>query len=454
MKTLSSINPYNSKQVGVYPAHSFSEIKKIIQQAHLQFKVWSYTTFSERASILKNVAGLLKKNKEEYAKTISLEMGKPISQAIAEVEKCAWVCEYYADNAARFLRSKKIKTEAESSFVRYEPLGVVLAVMPWNYPFWQVFRFAAPALMAGNTVVLKHASNVSGSALLLQKIFHEGGLPKFGFNTLLAGSDLVKKIIAHPSIAAVTLTGSSKAGSSVAQEAGKNIKKTVLELGGSNALIVLADADIEKTAELCVTARFQNTGQSCIAGKRLLVDQSIADNFIQVLSQKVSKLKSGNPADRNTYIGVMAREDLAVELENQLKKSMEMGAKVLLGGKRNKAYFEPTLVGEVTPDMPVFKEETFGPLLVITRFKTLGEAIYLSNLSNYGLGVSFFTKNVKKIMPYISRMHEGAVFINDFVKSDPRLPFGGVKQSGYGRELGEVGIKEFVNVKTVVINNL
>ena len=452
MSVVKSINPYTGAVVNSYKTHTQQEVIDSITKANTRFNTWQNTSFDERKNIIVAVAKTLKENAATYAETITREMGKPITQAIAEVEKCAWVCEYYAENAALQLADKTIKTDAYKSYISYEPLGVLLAVMPWNYPFWQVFRFAIPALMAGNVVVLKHASNVFGSALLIERVFQQAGLPKDCFSTLLIESEAVKTVIAHPYIKAVTLTGSGGAGAAVASIAGKEIKKTVLELGGSNALVVFSDADIDKTVDICVTARFQNTGQSCIAGKRLLVSTDIADEFIEKLQLKVSELKSGNPLDKDTYIGVMAREDLAEELETQLQKSVAMGAKILLGGKRNKAYFEPTLVTEVSEHMPIFKEETFGPVLSITTFESEDEAIRLSNTSEFGLGVSLFSNDINRMQSYTPLLNEGAVFINQLVKSDPRLPFGGIKKSGYGRELSSEGIREFVNIKTVLIN--
>ncbi len=397
-------------------------------------------------------ASELKNNKQAYARTMTLEMGKPISQAIAEIEKCAWVCEYYAENAERQLKDELVNTDAFKSYVSYEPLGVILAVMPWNYPFWQVFRFAAPALMAGNIGVLKHASNVFGSALNIEKVFKRAGFPEHCFTSLLIGSDAVEEVINNKKIKAVTLTGSGPAGSSVAAIAGKNIKKTVLELGGSNALIVLKDCDINSAVNTCVQARFQNAGQSCIAGKRLLIDESIAQEFVKLLVEKVKTLKSGNPEDKETFIGCLARPDLAIDIEKQVEASISAGAELVIGGKRNEAYFEPTILTNVTKDMAVFKEETFGPVLSVSTFKTIAEAVSLSNDSKFGLGVSIFSKNIEAAEKLAKQFDEGAVFINELVKSDPRLPFGGIKQSGYGRELSAHGIKEFTNRKTIYIN--
>tara|TARA_R110002051_G_scaffold123527_1_gene196769 strand:- start:3562 stop:4767 length:1206 start_codon:yes stop_codon:yes gene_type:complete len=391
----------------------------------------------------------LKHNKQEYAEVISLEMGKPISQSISEIEKCAWVCEYYAENAESHLKNEVIKTDAKSSYVSFEPIGVVLAVMPWNYPFWQVFRFAAPALMAGNIGILKHASNTMKSGEMIQQVFQRAGFPEGCFQNMIIGSDEIEGIIENDHIKAVTLTGSKPAGSSVASIAGKHIKKSVLELGGSNALVVFDDADLDRAVDTCVNARFQNTGQSCIAGKRLLLQKNIAQEFTNKFKSKVAQLKSGDPMDNDTYIGVMAREDLAKELEEQVNKSIAMGATLLLGGQRQGTYFEPTILGQVTKEMPVFKEETFGPAIGITIFDSEDEAVDLVNASAFGLGVSLFTKDMEKAKRLVPLFDDGAVFVNELVKSDPRLPFGGTKISGYGRELSSHGIMEFVNRKTV-----
>ncbi|HLV91855.1 MAG TPA: NAD-dependent succinate-semialdehyde dehydrogenase [Aequorivita sp.] len=446
-----SKNPYTGKEVKTFKNHTSQEVLDSIDLADKRFYSWRETSFTQRKKLMLSVASELRSNKVNYAETMTLEMGKPIFQAIAEVEKCAWVCEYYAENAEKQLQTEEIETEADKSYVKYEPLGVILAVMPWNYPYWQVFRFAVPALMAGNVAILKHASNVFGCALNIESVFKKAGFPEHCFTTLLVGSDSVEKIIENEKVKAVTLTGSGPAGASVASIAGKNIKKTVLELGGNNALIVLKDCEMDKTLETCVNARFQNAGQSCIAGKRLLIDESIADEFIEKLVDKVKSLKSGDPLDKDTYLGTMAREDLAEEIEMQVNDSIKAGAKLEIGGKRQGAFFEPTILSGVTEDMVVFKEETFGPILSVTTFKTIEEAIDLSNNSKFGLGVSVFTKNTDEIEKLILQFDEGAVFINELVKSDPRLPFGGIKQSGYGRELSSHGIQEFVNRKTVYI---
>lgn len=448
-----SKNPYSGETLQEHREFTSEDIDSALETAQTTFKKWKNTSFSERAELMLKASEELKKNKREYAETMSREMGKPIKQAIAEVEKCAWVCEYYAENAREQLKEQMIKTDADCSYVSHEPLGVVLAIMPWNYPFWQVFRFAAPALMAGNVGVLKHASNVMMSANNLQKVFERAGFPKGCFQNLVIGSDKVEEVIQDERVKAVTLTGSTAAGGAVAATAGKQIKKTVLELGGSNALVVFPDADVDQSVKTCVQARFQNTGQSCIAGKRLLLHKTIADEFLQKFKKEVEELKSGDPMDEDTYIGVQAREDLAKDLDEQVQQSVKMGAKILLGGNRNGAYYEPTIVTGVTPEMPMFNEETFGPAIGVTLFETEEEAVRLVNDTQFGLGVSLFTKDMEKVRNLIPQIEDGAVFVNELVKSDPRLPFGGTKKSGYGRELSRYGIKEFMNIKTVYINS-
>ncbi|GHC51664.1 NAD-dependent succinate-semialdehyde dehydrogenase [Ulvibacter litoralis] len=452
MATITSVNPYTGSEIETFTTHTKTEITQLLEKANDQFYTWRETTFSERKKRMIAAASELKKNKQEYAETMTLEIGKPISQSIAEIEKCAWLCEYYAENAEEQLKDEVIKTDAYKSYTSFEPLGVVLAVMPWNYPFWQVFRFAVPALMAGNIGVLKHASNVFGSALNIEKVFSNAGFPKHCFTTLLIGSKEVEAIIENPIIKAVTLTGSGPAGAAVAATAGAQIKKSVLELGGNNALVVFNDCDMDKTIATCVQARYQNTGQSCIAGKRLLVSEAISEEFIEKLLLKVRELKSGDPMDPDTFIGTLAREDLAITIEEQVQKSLKQGAKLELGGNRQGAYFEPTVLSNVSEKMAVFAEETFGPVLSVTTFKDVDEAIALSNNSRFGLGVSLFTKDIEAAEKMAFCFEEGAVFINELVKSDPRLPFGGVKESGYGRELSEHGIKEFLNKKTIYIN--
>lgn len=446
---MKSINPYSGEEIETFEELDKKEIDKKVKKAHKRFKSWRHTDFERRRELMMALAEELKSNKQAYAEDITREMGKPITQAIAEVEKCAWVCEYYAENAEEQLGDKSIATDAEKSYVRHEPLGTVLAVMPWNYPYWQVFRFAAPALMAGNVALLKHASNVMRCAKNIEKAVLKAGFPENCFQNLTMSSKHVSRVLKNKRVKAVTLTGSKPAGSAVASTAGKHIKKSVLELGGSNALVVFEDADIKKTVETCIKARFQNTGQSCIAGKRLLIHESIQDKFLEAFLSAARELKSGDPMDQNTYIGVMAREDLAEELEEQMNASVEKGARIVLGGKRKGSYFAPTILVNVDKKMPVFKEETFGPLISVTPFKTDMEAIDLVNKSKFGLGVSIFTRDMERAQALVGQFDDGAIFVNELVKSDPRLPFGGTKESGYGRELSSDGIKEFVNRKTV-----
>jgi succinate-semialdehyde dehydrogenase/glutarate-semialdehyde dehydrogenase len=448
---ITTINPYNGKELHQYQELTKKEIKAKLETAQKTFEDWRTTSFEHRANSLRKVGALLRENTESYAKLMTAEMGKPISQSRGELEKCAWLCDHYAANASGYLAKEYIETAHFKSYVSYEPIGVVLAVMPWNYPFWQVFRFIAPALMAGNVGVLKHASSVMGCAELIQDIFLEAGFPQGCFQNFVIGSGAVEAIIENDIIKAVTLTGSMPAGAAVASTAGKQIKKTVLELGGNNALVVFKDANIDETVEECVAARFQNTGQSCIAGKRLLLQEEIAEEFLDKFTQKVKALVSGDPQEEDTYIGVMAREDLAEELEDLMNASLEKGAELHYGGSRDKTYFAPTILTNVTTDMPVFKKETFGPLMAVSTFKTEEEAIKLVNNSKFGLGASLFSTNLKKMEELAAQIKDGAVFINHKVASHPALPFGGTGISGYGRELAHYGIREFVNIKTVVI---
>lgn len=448
---MQSVNPYNGELIASYTPLDDEAIDAAIKTAQHAFLNWRNTSFSYRRDLVLKLAEMLLQRKSDYALLMTTEMGKPIAQAEAEIEKCAWVCRYYADNAEEMLKDKLVKTEAAKSFVRYNPIGVVLAVMPWNFPFWQYFRFLAPTLMAGNVALLKHASNVSGCALAIEKLLLDAGFPQGVSQTLLIGAEKVKQVIEHPYVKAVTLTGSEAAGASVASIAGKNIKKTVLELGGSNAAIVMNDADLHAAANVCVMARFQNNGQSCIAAKRFLIHEEVLEDFLKIYTEKVSNLITGNPLEKLTQIGPMATEKLAVELENQMKRSVEMGAEIHFGGKREGAFFQPTIMVNVTPEMPVFSEETFGPLVAVVSFSTFEEAVNLSNQSEFGLGVSIFTQNTELVENALNLFDEGAVFVNEMVKSDPRLPFGGVKKSGYGRELADAGLLEFVNQKTVFI---
>lgn len=451
---MKSTNPYNQEVIFEHKEFTVKQIEKAIDKSQNAFMEWRKTSFEERAKLFLALADVLEKNKAKYAEVMTLEIGKPISQGIAEIEKCAWVCRYYAENAEKQLSANKVSTDAQESYVRYDPLGVLLAVMPWNFPFWQVFRFAVPSLSAGNTGLLKHASNVMESAKMIEQSFIEAGFPKDVLQSLIIKSDKVEKIIRNPVVKAVSLTGSNAAGAAVAKVASEEIKPSLLELGGNNALVVFEDCDLEATLNTCVQARFQNTGQSCIAGKRLFVHKNIADEFIEKITHKIVALKSGDPLDEETYIGTLVSNEAAETLNEQLQDAIKKGAEVVIGGNYNQAYFEPTLVKNVTPDMKIYKEETFGPLLACSTFETDEEVLEMVNSSDYGLGVSLFTTNKKRVENLIPFFEDGAVFVNDLVKSDPRLPFGGTKISGYGRELSEEGIKAFVNKKTVYIKEL
>ncbi|MCO6149516.1 NAD-dependent succinate-semialdehyde dehydrogenase [Flavobacterium sp. NRK1] len=450
-KTTKTINPFNSKILLNYQYYNEIQVSECLNISKEIFTYWKNRTIEERVNFIKTLVFTLTKQQHLLAKKCTLEMGKPIKQSMAEVEKCGLLCQYYIDNAATFLSSKHIKTDASESFVTHEPLGVILGVMPWNFPYWQVFRFAIPAILAGNTVVVKHASNVSGCAQLIEDIFIEAGFPKGVYQNLMISSDQVESVINNPIIKAVSLTGSEKAGASVASAAAKQIKKAVLELGGSNAFIVCEDADLEKAIPIAVNARMQNTGQSCIAAKRFFVHQSLFKTFVNKFKEKVEALKMGDPMLEETEIGPLARIDLAEDVEKQVNRSVKMGAKIITGGKRKEAFYEPTILTDVTTDMPVFNEEVFGPAVPVMSFSTFEEAAALSNKTSFGLGVTIFTEDIEGIKSKIPLFEEGAVFINAMVKSDPALPFGGVKHSGYGRELAENGIKEFVNVKTIYI---
>jgi len=449
-------NPYNGKKIKSYKEMDSKSIREAIDLAHDLHLVWKENHIAYRGNLMLKVGKILLENKEKYAKTMTTEMGKPLSEAISEVEKCAWVCRYYAESARGFLKRKTIRTEAHKSFVSYEPLGVVLAVMPWNYPFWQVFRFAVPTLMAGNAGLLKHASNVPGSALAIQEIFEEAGLPAGLFKTLLVSSKAIKNIIKNPKVQAVTLTGSGSAGSAVASTAGKHIKKSVLELGGSDAYVILEDADLDEAAKACVTSRMINSGQSCIGAKRFIVVEEIYDTFLKKFKALMKAKKMGDPMKNTTDIGPMARFDLRDELHEQVQKSIQKGAKAIMGGKipgnRKGAFYPATILVNVKKGMPAYDDELFGPVASIIKVKDQDEAIAVANDNKFGLGAAVFTRDIKN-GEYIAtrKLEAGACFVNTYVRSDPRLPFGGIKESGYGRELSKDGILEFVNTKTVYI---
>jgi acyl-CoA reductase-like NAD-dependent aldehyde dehydrogenase len=450
-----SINPATEEVLGSYRILSEQQTEEALERAQKAFRTWSAEKFFARACLMKKAAIYLRQHKARFADLMTAEMGKPVVESEAEVEKCAWNCDYYADNAEQFLCDEPRISNATESYIQYAPLGVVLAVMPWNYPFWQVFRFAAPALMAGNTAILKHASNVPQCALAIEEIFREAGFPKGAFQSLLVPGFAVSKLIEHPAIAAVTLTGSEGAGSQVASCAGHAIKKTVLELGGSDAFIVLEDADINAAVLAAVRARYQNTGQSCIAAKRFIVATPVFRDFQDRFVEGVRALKMGNPMDRSTQVGPLARPEFAKDLERQIQESVCQGAVILLGGKRceGKGYFfEPTVLTNVRPEMSAGCEEVFGPVAALMRAKDTEEAIRLANQTPYGLGSSLWTSDLENAKRLARKIEAGQVFINGIVASDPRLPFGGIKRSGYGRELSELGIREFVNIQTVWIS--
>lgn len=444
-------NPFDLTFLAEHQYFTDVQAFQVVEISQKTFVKWRLKPLEERLKFINFLISALDSSKQKLAESCTLEMGKPIQQSIAEVDKCISLCKFYINNASQFLKPDVIATDAAESYAVHEPIGVILGVMPWNFPYWQVFRFAVPAIIAGNTVVVKHASNVAGSAILIEDLFKEAGFPDGVYKNLLISGDQVQKVIENPSIKAVSLTGSEKAGAAVASSAAKLIKKAVLELGGSNAFIVCEDADIDYTVPIAANARMQNTGQSCIAAKRFIVHESVYDAFLEKFVTEIEKLKPGNPMDEDTGIGPLARVDLAEDIEKQVDKSVAMGAKVLTGGKRKDAFYEPTVLVDVTIDMPVFKEEVFGPVAAVLKYTTFEEAVALSNDSEFGLGVSIFTKDIEGIKSRVHLFEEGAVFINAMVKSDPALPFGGVKRSGYGRELAENGIKEFVNVKTVYV---
>lgn len=453
--TIKSTNPYNGKIVKTYKEFDTKKIEIKIKKTHTAFTKWRLTNFKERAKLMLNLAALLKSEKSVLAKLITQEMGKTISAAEAEIEKCALVCEYYAKNTANFLKEEVVKTEATKSYITFKPIGVVLAVMPWNFPFWQVFRFLAPNLMAGNCGVLKHASNVFGCAMQIEKLVIDAGFPKNVFTTLLVSGKNMNQIIENPLIKAVTLTGSTEAGKKVAEKAGSVLKKCVLELGGSDPYLVLADADLEKAAEACVKARLINNGQSCIAAKRFIVVKSIEKDFIKIFKSKMEAKKYGNPTLKGVDLGPMASKQLRDDLHKQVQKSVKLGAKCILGGeipKEKGFFYPPTILTHVKKGMPAYDEELFGPVAAIISVKNTKEAVEVANDTVFGLGAAVFTNDLKKGNEIAkNEIEAGCVFVNEGVKSDPRLPFGGINQSGYGRELGLYGLLEFMNIKTISV---
>jgi len=453
--TLRSVNPATGNTLQSFVEMTEDEVNAIIESVHGAFNGWRKTSFSFRAERMKEVAHLLRDRKEEFGTLMTEEMGKPINQSKAEAEKCAWVCEYYADNAEKFLANKDIATEASDSFVSYQPIGIVLAVMPWNFPFWQVFRFAAPALMAGNVGILKHASNVQVCAQAIEDIFTAADFPDNLFKNLVIGSDKVENVIKNPLVKAVTLTGSTPAGKAVASLAGSMLKKTVLELGGSDPYVILEDADLDQAVNACITGRMLNTGQSCIAAKRFIVVEPCRPEFTDKLAKKIKNMNMGDPLDLTIDIGPMVNISARDELHQQVIASLDKGAVLVTGGiipEPPGSFYPPTLLVDVTPGMPAFDDELFGPVAVIITAKDEQQALELANQTKFGLGAAVFTADVKKGKKIaVEVLEAGSCFVNDFVKSDPRLPFGGIKESGYGRELSEFGIHEFVNIKSVVV---
>jgi succinate-semialdehyde dehydrogenase/glutarate-semialdehyde dehydrogenase len=451
---ITSINPATEEKLGDFPAHDDSEIERRLELADKSFHQHRRRPFSDRARLMMAVASLLAREKENFARIITLEMGKILRASVEEVEKCERACRFYAENGERFLEDEPVQTQAARSFVRYEPLGAVLAIMPWNFPFWQVFRFAVPALMAGNVGLLKHAANVPQCALAIEDIFRRAGFDDGAFQALLIEAKQAEALISDPRIKAVTLTGSDRAGSAVGSAAAREIKKSVLELGGSDPFIVLASADFENAVATAVKARTINAGQSCIAAKRFFIVDSIYDKFLEQFIERMRSLKVGNPLDEGTEIGPLATEQILEGVHDQVQKSIAAGAKLLTGGNRIHGtgfYYEPTVLTDVPPAAPAYCEELFGPVASIFRVRDNREAIKMANDSVFGLGASVWTNDAEEQELYVSELEAGMVFINGMVASDPRLPFGGVKRSGFGRELGAVGMREFLNTKTVWI---
>lgn len=453
--TIVSINPATGETLAEYQEMTPEEVKSIIALAHETFGEWRRTSFAQRATLMKKAAVILRDKAPEYAKLMTQEMGKPIRDGRAEVEKCAWVCDYYADNAETFLQPELVATDASKSFITYQPLGVVLAVMPWNFPFWQVFRFAAPALMAGNVGILKHASNIPACALAIEEVFEQAGFPADVFRTLLISSRQVDAILENRLVKAATLTGSTPAGQAVAKKAGEMLKKTVLELGGNDPYLILEDADLDLAVAICVSSRLINSGQSCIAAKRFIVVEPLRAEFEKRFVEKMRSVKMGDPMAEDTVVGPQARHDLRDELHQQVLQSIEAGAKCLLGGTipdNPGAFYPPTVLTGIRKGSPAYDDELFGPVAAIIGVKDEAEAIRVANDSIFGLGAAVFTRDVARGERIVAEeLEAGCCFVNSLVKSDPRLPFGGIKESGYGRELSHFGIKEFVNIKTVYV---
>ncbi|HTL47809.1 MAG TPA: NAD-dependent succinate-semialdehyde dehydrogenase [Verrucomicrobiae bacterium] len=449
-----TVNPATGEAGRVYPEVTPSERAALLACAAAAFESWRLLSLGERAARFKSAGEVLRRGARELAVLIAAEMGKPVTQGRKEIEKCALVCDYYAEHAEKFLSPEPVKTEASKSYVAFEPLGTVLAVMPWNFPFWQVFRAAAPAMMAGNTMVLKHAINVPGCAVAIEKVFIDAGFPEGAFLNIHTDNAGVAAIIEHPAVKAVTLTGSVAAGRAVASKAGSMLKKTVLELGGSDPYLILADADPKEAAFVCGQSRMINSGQSCVAAKRFIVEEKVYDAFTQGLADYMKALKMGNPLEEGTEVGPLARLDLRDGVHRQVEESVRKGARLVTGGKRPEgpgAFYPPTVLADVKKGMPAFDEEVFGPVASVIKVRDENEAVRTANDSVFGLGSAVFTRDVKKGERIARELKAGIACVNAYVQSDPRLPFGGVEQSGYGRELGIFGIREFVNIKTVYV---
>jgi len=449
-----SVNPSTNTLIREYKEHSPEQVEVILQNVHEARKAWGDSSFLTRGGLFRNLAVVLRADKEKLAILMTSEMGKIFRESQAEIEKCAGACDYYAEHAEGMLKDQEVASDAGRSLIAFQPIGMILAVMPWNFPFWQVFRFAAPSLMAGNVAVMKHASNVPGCALAIEELFIKAGFPENVFRTLMIPSGLVNAVIGHPAVKAVTLTGSGPAGSSVASAAAKEIKKAVLELGGSDPLIVLEDADLEKAVQTSLASRMFNQGQTCISSKRFIVIEAVLEKFTTGLVAAVSELKTGDPMDPATQLGPLARPDLVDDLERQVRGSVNLGASLLYGGTRpdrSGCYYLPAILGNVQKGMPAYHEETFGPVFSIIPVKTEEEAITVANDTDFGLAATVFTEDLARGEKIARKIEAGAVFVNGMVKSDPRLPFGGIKKSGYGRELAEYGIREFMNIKTIWI---
>ena len=450
--SIQSINPLTGEVIKAYEEYSEQQVEAILAKANDTYQAWRKTSFEERSRLMYKAAEVMRVDKDRYGQLMTDEMGKTKKEAVAEVEKCALACEYYAKHAEKFLADEPLAVEEGEAYIAYDPIGTILAIMPWNFPYWQVIRFAAPNLMAGNVGILKHASNVPQCALALEEIFQRAGFPEGAFQTLLIGSKKVDALLEDHRVKAATLTGSEEAGSKVAGKAGEQIKKTVMELGGSDPFIVLADADIEQAAKIAVKARMINCGQSCIAAKRFIVVNEIADQFTELFIKHMAALQQGDPNQEGVDYGPMAREDLADDLLDQVKRSVDQGAEVLLGGNRpdkKGAFFNATILTHVQPGTPAYVEEMFGPVAAIFRAADEQEAIRIANDSRFGLGGSVWTTNIEKGKAFVRHIESGAVYINKMMASAPEVPFGGVKMSGYGRELSHLGIREFVNQKTV-----